>query len=177
MRTRRTLFAIGLCALALVGGAVVQQQAGGHAEVFRAEVDWPAPFDDPRVLVAHVDNVFFGSVVAVAGHESADPRLPRTQYRAVVVESLKGGLSGEVVLTQLGGIRVDTGELLLVEQDELLVPGSTYLFATTTQSNGWQSVVNEFGDVKADSLTERARLRATFVDAVRNPVHYVPPAR
>jgi len=165
----------------LLAGTAVVASIGVHPaktqRVVHSDVDLPAPFDNPRVLVDYVDTVFFGTVVAKVGSQALDPHLPETQFRIRVTDVLKGSLGSEVVVNQLGGVRTDTDELVLIEGDPLLTVGKTYFFASRTHPNGsWQTVVNEYGDLPMPDARTQARLRAVFVNAVANPLHYVPPA-
>lgn len=161
----------------VIGGtllvAVLWSSIGtGPATVHSPSGSYVTDFTDDRRLVGWADNVFFGQVVEKTG-ETQDVPYPQRQFRVSVLESIKGHLAGEVVVTQDGGFDEEEGREIVVDGDPALQPGSTYLFVSRTDPNGeWQHIVNVFGDIRVESDLERAQLRERFRNAARNEVPF-----
>lgn len=150
------------------------EQASAEKVVVReAHANFIDDFSDKKKLVGATDNVFLGKVVEHAGAKSLDGG-PETQFTVEVITNVKGNLSGNVLVNQQGGyIENEAGEteLLLIEDDQLLVPGETYLFATRyLESENWHTVVPAFGDIKVDSDAKKSDLVKAFKEAYKNQV-------
>lgn len=125
-------------------------------------------FRDDRRLAGGVHDIFVGRVVSKAGNKSLQ-RLPETQFQVDVLETIKGNLSGTVVVNQLGGYRGN--QLVLFEGDKLLEIGKTYLFATRNHpEEDWHTLVSGYGDLLISNEAGRASLTARFRKAVNEEI-------
>jgi len=138
-----------------------EQANADNIITMEAHANFIDDFSDKKKLVGATDNVFVGKVVEQAGTKSLDGS-PETQFTVEVVTNVKGKLSGNVLVNQQGGYRENEEgqtELLVIEGDQLLVPGETYLFATRyLESENWHTVVPAFGDIKIDSEAKKAEI-------------------
>lgn len=103
------------------------------------DYEYSANFSDDRILVGASHNIFIGKVI----EESGTKRLgsaPETQYRVGIIDNVKGGLSGEVIVNQQGGY--ENGTLYLSEKSiGLLTSGATYLFSTRyNKAEDWHTI-------------------------------------
>ncbi|MCM3574161.1 hypothetical protein M3172_13275 [Mesobacillus subterraneus] len=150
-----------------------QQASADNLVVREAHANFIDDFSDKRKLVGATDNVFIGKVIEQAGSKSLDGG-PETQFTVEVISTVKGKLSGEVLVNQQGGyLENEEGEteLLLIEDDQLLVPGETYLFATRyLESENWHTVVPAYGDIKIDSEAKKSEIMKAFKEAYKNQV-------
>ncbi len=89
---------------------------------------YAANYADNAILMGASHNVFVGKVIAQVGENPIAGR-PTTQFSVQVIKNIKGDLKDMVVLNQLGGYR-DGILYLMDEESTMLLPGSTYLFAT-----------------------------------------------
>lgn len=82
---------------------------------------------DTRRLVGWADNVFIGKVI---GQDETKSRydIPETQFKVEVSDNIKGEFYGTVIVNQQGGYKGN--ELILIENDQLLQEGQSYLFVT-----------------------------------------------
>jgi hypothetical protein len=128
------------------------------------------PADTSR-LVTFADDVFLGTVTAVAGPapvdtSSPDPQafVPRTTFRVRVRAAVKGRLRGRVTVAQAGGLDPVDGAQLRVNGDPPLRPGASYLFVTRRDSTrGLHGIVAPgWGDVPAATEATRAALLARY---------------
>lgn len=132
---------------------------------------------DPRQLAGISENIFVGRVLAAEGTHYPD-LIPESLFAVEVIENLKGELKGRITVNQQGGLwPVDSEskqqELHLVNEDALLVPGQSYLFATRADAAGrWHTVVPLYGDIAIKDAAHQAALTATFQDAIANQVEY-----
>ncbi len=153
---------------ALLAGAFQLGRAmsgnGGHDQltIRRVDLSTVTDFSNDRKLIGFADNVFFGRVSAQVGQRGSES-LPETQFKVDVLETIKGTLSGQVVVNQQGGHLRSTNELVLVGGDALLEPGTTYLFATKSyKATGWHTLIPEHGDVRVASVQSKDALGARF---------------
>lgn len=110
-----------------------------------------ADFTDDRILMGASHNVFIGKVIKQVGDKSLGGT-PETQFTVDVLLNIKGNLQGEVMVNQSGGYKngilylVSDGDIVTSEikdGDELLTPGSTYLFATRYNSaENWYTLIS-----------------------------------
>lgn len=116
-----------------------------------------ADFIDDRVLMGASHNVFVGKVIEQVGSKSLGNN-PETQFAVDVLLNIKGNLQGMITVNQLGGYKngilylVSEGDVIAPEiknGDEMLVPGSTYLFATRYNSiENWYTFISHPGGKK-----------------------------
>lgn len=101
------------------------------------QAEYVADFSDDRALVGAAHNVFVGTVVKQTDVDTRNFP-PRTQYEVQVVESIKGSLTGAVVVNQNaaykdGVMYVLSDDVIIADKEKknyLLEPGVTYLFTT-----------------------------------------------
>jgi hypothetical protein len=162
--------AIAAVALVAAGGVIAVQ-----GDDVRSVDALPAyDLSDRRDLAGFADDVWFGEVVERLPQEdlsvSGPGAVPVTRFRVRVAETLKGSLSGEVIVAQDGGADPESGDVVLVDDNPLLEVGSTYLLATAYWQDGAaHSVVAEgLADLPADRADERRSLRASFKEAIQN---------
>lgn len=114
-----------------------------------------ADFSDKRILVGSSNNVFIGKVLQQSGTKNLSV-IPETQFSVQVLENIKGSLPEMVTVNQQGGLHEKEGtkSLVLLEGDNLLIPGQTYLFATRyLASENWYTIVPNFGDILIEGDT------------------------
>jgi hypothetical protein len=173
MRKRRIAL-IALTAVLATAGVAGMAVLGDRSPLQRTEVDWVTDVADPRGLAGLVENIFFGVVLEQVGTEQLG-RLPETQYRVRVTESIKGSLGDQTVVNQFAGRRQD-GSMSSIEGDEPLEERREYLFASLTHPNGqWQTVVDVYGTVEVISPAHRDQLARVFRNAAARPLppdHY-----
>lgn len=141
--------------------AVAAGTAGAWAAT-AAQPDQP-PFSVTRVEASHVfdlanldqltaagDHVFVGRV----GPQVSAVRLgvaPETQFQVDVVRRIKGQLPASVLVNQQGGYDGFSNRLVLMENDEMLETGRSYLFVTRVNPQyGWHTLVPGTGKVRLD---------------------------
>lgn len=96
-----------------------------------------ADFSNDRALVGSAHNIFIGTVAGQSKEKIESGRL-ETQFDVVVVDNIKGDLSGTVKVNQSGGyvngvLHITVGDTPFEQakkEGELLQPGTTYLFVT-----------------------------------------------
>lgn len=118
---------------------------------FQREVhtQYIADLSNDRILMGASHNVFVGKVIKQVGTKDTGAG-PETQFEVEVVDNIKGKLQGNVVVEQFGGYKngvlylVHGGDTMVPETtqgDGLLVPGSTYLFATRyNKKENWYTI-------------------------------------
>lgn len=94
---------------------------------------WGVDFSDNRILVGSSHNVFAAKIVKKTGQRMIDG-FPVSTYSVQIISNIKGELKENVSIDQVGGY--ENGILQLFENGPLLKPGSTYILATRTQSDG-----------------------------------------
>ncbi len=77
-----------------------------------------------------------------------------------------------IVVQQGGELPGRDDELVLMEGDEPLQAGQTYLFATRSDPQGRRFVVPQYGDVRVQNAAHKDDLRARFTEAVRSPIPF-----
>jgi hypothetical protein len=141
---------------------------------------------DDKKLVGLGDDVFFGQVKSQRASSNADAKVPSTQFTVAVLETLKGSLSGDVVVNQQGGTLPDGSDFRMMGDPTLLSAGKSYLFVTLQEpSDGYHTVVPQYGNlvlgVDDDASRQTVldsedanRLRTRFKEAVANQIPYDP---
>lgn len=106
---------------------------------------------DQRKLAGDVDAIFVGTVLEQTGTKSLGA-MPETQFRVKVIEVLKGDLDTEVTVNQQGGVHTESGDLMLMEGDELISTGGSYIFAVRYfPQESWFSLVPAVGDIPLEA--------------------------
>jgi hypothetical protein len=173
-RTRRTIItgALAIGAAAAVTG-LDRPTAPEPALERHVQTLAVTDFTDDRRLVGFADDVFVGKVVGERGTSIVGQTL-ETQFDVQVVRPIKGTLRGTVIVSQDGGVD-DTGVTVIVDGDEPLTAGRTYVFASRTNPDtGWHTLVPSHGTVEVESDMTRTRLVDRFEAAVAAQVPFTP---
>ncbi len=155
MITKTKISIVFVVLAGLIGTGLLVMQTNGYNS--GSEIGYSASFvfnvTDDRELVGFADNVFIGKVIAQTGNKANTPppeagdvpgSSPQTQFSVEVLENIKGNLSGIITVSQEGGYEEKNGvnRLVLMDGDELLEPGKTYLFATQFNDiDGWHAII------------------------------------
>lgn len=130
---------------------------------------------DTRRLVGFGSNVFVGRVVqkvSNVGLPTSNPEsvIPRTQFAVEVLESIKGKVSGQLIVNQMVGN--DGTGLEIAENDALLEPGQRYLFVTKLdKQTGWYHIVaSGYANVRIKDTKHGNELTEKFKKASREDV-------
>lgn len=102
---------------------------------------------DDRELIGAATDVFVGKVIEQVG-TSTEPYV-RTHFRVEILETIKGDVSGKVIVNQRGGFQTINGDtvLLLTEGDELLQQGETYFFSTKGNDERGYTFIPVYGNI------------------------------
>jgi hypothetical protein len=174
-RQSATRAALALLAAGAVSVGALQAGCGGKVadekpvKVSTIEFISAADFSDDRRLAGFAQDVFIGRVAGEGRTVAKEPVL-ETDFSVDVVETIKGSAKGNVVVAQTGGYLPGGAELRLMEGDQLLESGRTYLFATRTDAEGRRLLVPQFGDVRVQSPAHETELRERFTAASRSPL-------
>jgi len=134
-----------------------------------------AELSDDRQMVGLAEDVFLGSVVGELGTTRIDG-VPETQFEVTVQHPIKGALTGTVTVSQAGGVD-EEGDEYVVDEDDPLQAGRTYLFASRTNPDtGWHTLIPRYGTLAADTATDRLGLLARFERAEATQLAYDPTA-
>lgn len=147
-----------------------------HAAPQGVSASFVTDFSDDRRLVGFMDHVFLGRVVAQnTTLISSDYPLPTTEFTVQVIDSIKGDLSGEIVVRQDGGLDPTTNEMVLVYGDALLEVNGVYLLATKTCDDGsCQQAGAVYGTIKVEPSSSAPEIVARFEAAFANEIPYIP---
>jgi hypothetical protein len=161
--------------LGSLGGAgilLTQEHDYSDAEIIHSQGSFVVDVTNDRELVGISHNVFVGKVIAQVGTETVRP-IPHTQFSVEVLENIKGKLSGEVVVNQLGGYETVQGKdyLVLPEgDDKLLIPGETYLFATRTGNKDMHTCIAGYGNILLDNASglqaQKERFETAYAEEI-----------
>ncbi|ESU33944.1 hypothetical protein G3A_03875 [Bacillus sp. 17376] len=125
---------------------------------------------DPQRLVGWADNVFVGKVVEMSGTSDKYGML-ETQFKVEVAENIKGELQGEVTVNQQGGYEGES--LILVENDQLLEEGESYLFVSgKNEEQNWHTVVPVYGDIMIESEAHKEEMLNKYKKAYQEEIPY-----
>ncbi|WP_400242667.1 hypothetical protein AB3U99_16660 [Niallia sp. JL1B1071] len=125
---------------------------------------------DARRLVGWADNVFIGKVIEQVGTKSKDV-IPETQFKVEVTQNIKGDFNGTVIVNQQGGYKEK--ELILVENDQLLEDGQSYLFVTKHLiEENWNTLVPVYGDIKINNDEEKQKITEKYEQAYKEEIPF-----
>src|SRR5215203_5289034 len=175
--------------LGAAGGALAGwhwwQASGGNRDEVLAEdgIGHPVyeldPTDD-RALAAYATDIFIGRVLdqtgAVGAPTSAPGQeLPQSQFAVEVLHLLKGPAAGVVTVNQVGGLDQQAHQVMLLEGDALLRPGSSELFlAVSVPERGWYQIVAAgHGHVLVDDPAQQKTLIDRFAQASAEPIDFI----
>jgi hypothetical protein len=173
--SRRAILAL-LAAGAIAATAVPLAVTGGGIEPVKVTAIHyisAADFSDDRRLAGFAEDVFLGRVTAPGTTVQREPVL-ETHFQVDVLDSIKGSAGGTVLVAQQGGYVPGANELRVLEGDQLLEAGKTYLFATRTDTDGRRIVVPRFGDVGVRDTAHHGELKQRFSEASRTAIPFHP---
>jgi hypothetical protein len=168
-------FVVGVVAVAAISLFVA---CGGSEEPYVEVVGarWAtAEAESVPALIASSDAVFVARVTqelpqreetlpGPEGRSAAGRTFPISRYEAVVESSVTGGVAegATVVIEQAGGEDPGDGHVVMLEGDELVEAGKTYLFFASQKDNGtWTAAPYGRLEVKGDgSLAAAAMWRS-----------------
>lgn len=131
-----------------------------------------ADFTDKKQLVGLANNVFTGTVITKV--DQIDLHLPTTIFEVSININLKGKFDTEKIkVSQYGGYQEDKEGnkiLTVVEDDELLKEGDTYIFSTIKQDDGRNHIIANYGNVKVKNKDTKIKLEKEFGDAYKSEV-------
>lgn len=140
---------------------------GAAMKTVSVEASWAYDIEDQTLVAGASDSIFVGTVVEQLDSTSRMADLPETQYTVHVNSVLKGDVSGEITISQQGGIDAEKNTLVLLENDPLVEAGSAYLFTAVLDPKvGWYTITPVTGhqDIPVDTAAQlegAARGRAT----------------
>lgn len=114
---------------------------------------YPADFSKDDILVGASHNIFVGKVLSQSGAKKLGST-PEAQFAVEVIRNIKGELSGEVTVNQLGGF--EDGTLYMFERDlpfvtntdsdtdYMLQPGQMYVLSTRYNADEHWYTLNTF---------------------------------
>jgi hypothetical protein len=172
--SRRAVLAL-LAAGAITAGAVELGSSTGAEPAPRVtQVGYvaAADFSNDRRLAGFARDVFFGRVTGDGRTLDKQP-LPETDFPVQVLGTLKGSAAGSATVVQQGGeLPGRDDELVVMEGDQPLQPGETYLFATRSDPQGRRFLVAKYGDIRVRSAAHKDELRARFTQAVQSQIPF-----
>lgn len=186
MRTTMKAASVAACLVAVTltaGCGTVKQLYGdvrGTNPKCMRTADYTPQVHDRRSFVGDADNVFVGKVQESEGQHVERKDL-YSLFKVHVVTNIKGQLSGEVTVSQIGGTW--NGNKCLQNNDEILSPGKTYLFTTIYSKNIDKHFVSasNYGDVELspdDVATLQSGTEPSIVQDFRDAVaNQIPPKK
>ena len=152
----------------LIGAVFFIYQTNDHntePEIVYGNAIYAYDVSNDKVLVGAATDVFIGKVIEQVG-TSPDPNL-RTHFSVEIIETIKGNATGKVIVNQMGGYETIDGKqcLLLMEGDELLQPGETYLFTTRGNNDRGYTFTPGYGDIPIKNQTIYQREKSRFEKA------------
>lgn len=172
---KQPLFAALALIMVLGTGAVLlRDTTAQEPKRVHVEVSYVTDFRDARRLVGFADNVFIGRVISQdKTHIRVD--LPQTLFNVDVIHNIKGSLPSTVLVNQQGGFNADENTMVLLENDPLLEPGKTYMFATKVDGDGaWHTAVPVYGNAKIKDEQERKAVTDKLEKAKKEQIQYQP---
>jgi hypothetical protein len=173
--SRRAL--VGLLAAGAIGATAVPLAVTGRGvepvKVSTIHYISAVDFSDDRRLAGFAQDLFLGRVTAPGTTVPRDPVL-ETHFQVEVLDSIKGSAQGTVLVAQQGGYVPGANELRVMEGDQLLEAGKTYLFATRTDTDGRRILVPRFGDVGVRDAPHQGELKQRFTEANRTAIPFQP---
>lgn len=172
--TKKNIILVSMVLIAILG-------IGLYANMIKLPItnnvhlQYAIDFADDRVLMGASHNVFVGKVIEQIGNKSFD-NTPETQFAVEVILNIKGDLQGTVVVSQSGGYKngvlylVSGGDVvapadIIKNGDQLLLPGSTYIFATRYDSKeNWYGLIPHSNGKKL--LSQNASLDKSQLEAL-----------
>jgi hypothetical protein len=159
-----------LIALGIAGPGLFSDQPVENHVVQTVQTSHAFDVTDPQRLVGWADNVFVGKVVKMTG-TSDESGVLETQFKVEVAENIKGELQGEVTVNQQGGY--EGKNLILVEDDQLLKEGESYLFISRiNEEQYWHTIVPVYGDIMIESEAHKEELVNKYKKAYHEEIPF-----
>ncbi|MDB5245211.1 MAG: hypothetical protein JWN90_316 [Parcubacteria group bacterium] len=114
--------------LAVVAATEVHPKALSP-KVRYADAQYAADFSNDQILMGASHNVFIAKIIEKVS-TNASSGMPETQFKAEIIENIKGNLTGTITINQVGGYKNDYLYLPDESGMGLLKTGTTYLLAT-----------------------------------------------
>ena len=180
-KTKGVWLALSVFSLAMIGWVAWQLVSAYYGQTSFGIPIYVADLSDDRKLVGLSHNVFFGQVESKSG-SSWTKNLAETQFNVTVLETIKGSLSGDITVNQLGGTDGNGHKFRIEGDPDLLQSGKTYLFVTKANAagdrhNNAPGYGNIILDVPADasyreilSSEDANQLRTRFTEAYENEI-------
>lgn len=159
-----------MIALGIAGPGLIADQPPENPVIQTVQTSHAFDVTDPQRLVGWADNVFVGKVVKMSG--TSDERgMLETQFKVEVAENIKGELQGEVTVNQQGGY--EGKNLILVENDQLLKEGESYLFVSRkNEEQDWHTVVPVYGDIMIESEAHKEKMLNKYKKAYQEEIPF-----
>jgi hypothetical protein len=135
---------------------------------------------DDRELADYATDIFIGRVreqTGAVGAPTSAPgqELPQSQFAVEVLQLFKGQAAGIVTVNQVGGLDQQVHQIMLLEGDALLRPGTSELFLTVSvPERGWYQIIAAgHGHLSANDPAQRTRLIDRFTQAAGEPIDFI----
>ncbi|MCM3574004.1 hypothetical protein M3172_12470 [Mesobacillus subterraneus] len=159
-----------IIALGIAGPGLLSNQPPENPVIQTVQTSHAFDVTDPQRLVGWADNVFVGKVIKMSG-TSEESGMLETQFKVEVAETIKGELQGEVTVNQQGGY--EGKKLILVENDQLLKEGESYLFISrNNEEHDWHTVVPVYGDILINSEAHKEELLTKYEKAYQEEIPF-----
>jgi len=159
-----------IIALGIAGPGLLSNQPPENPVIRTVQTSHAFDVTDPQRLVGWADNVFIGKVIKMSG-TSEERGMLETQFKVEVAESIKGELQGEVTVNQQGGY--EGKKLILVENDQLLKEGESYLFISRkNEEHDFHTVVPVYGDILINSEAHKEELLTKYEMAYQEEIPF-----
>lgn len=157
-------------ALAIFGPNFFTNNPPENPVIRTIELSTAFDVSDTRRLVGWADNVFIGKVIGQDGTISRDG-IPETQFKVEISDNIKGEFNGTVIVNQQGGYKGN--ELILIENDQLLQEGQSYLFVTRhLKEENWNTLVPVYGDILITNQEAKKELIEKYTIAYKNEIPF-----
>lgn len=159
-----------IIALGIAGPGLLSNQPPENPIIKTVQTSHAFDVTDPKRLVGWADNVFVGRVVKLSG-KSDERGMLETQFKVEVAENIKGELHGDITVNQQGGYEGET--LILVENDQLLKEGESYLFISRqNEEKEWHTIVPVYGDILINSEAHKEELLTKYEKAYQKEIPF-----
>jgi hypothetical protein len=159
-----------MIALGIAGPGLLSDHPPKDPVIQTIQTSYAFDVTDTKRLVGWADHVFIGKVVEMSG-TSDEYGMLETQFKVEVAENIKGDLQGEVTVNQQGGY--EGKNLILVENDQLLEKGKSYLFVSRkNEEQNWHTVVSVYGNILINSEEQKEELLSKYKKAYQEEIPY-----
>ncbi|MBT2693771.1 hypothetical protein [Bacillus sp. ISL-55] len=159
-----------IIALGIAGPGLLSNKPPENPVIQTVQTSHAFDVTDPQRLVGWADNVFVGKVIKMSG-TSEERGMIETQFKVEVAENIKGELQDEVTVNQQGGY--EGQNLILVENDQLLKEGESYLFVSRkNEEQDWHTVVPVYGDIIIESEAHKEEMLNKYKKAYQEEIPF-----